>query len=116
MVVDSSGVTLKGSTVVADGSMVKIASGPGSSAGSGSAPTATSPADPTEPFEADEAEPGRVDEIKREQASSGEGRYGAVDVQLGSNDNPNRPPINQSSRRRLQNSRKRIFNNGPSRP
>ena len=81
VVIDSSGVTIKGSMVTLDASsMVKMASGPGSSAGSGSAGTLISPISPNEVEEADEADPGAMQEARAEQAEAGEGRYGATQL------------------------------------
>jgi len=76
LVLDASGATVKGSLVTIDGSMVKIASGPGSSPGSGSAGSLVEPAEPTLPEEADEADPGEVNQLRREQRAKEEGKYG----------------------------------------
>ncbi|MCA9312044.1 MAG: type VI secretion system tip protein VgrG, partial [Phycisphaerales bacterium] len=80
IVIGSSGVTIKGSQIVLDGSMVKIASGPGEPASSGTAGNAVSPDSPIEVKEADEADPGTMAEVKREQLSKQEGKYGAAAV------------------------------------
>ncbi len=52
VVIDSAGVTVKGSLVSIDGAMVKIASGPGSPPQSGSAGSAVPPTAPKQPAEA----------------------------------------------------------------
>jgi type VI secretion system secreted protein VgrG len=54
IVLDASGVTIKGGVVTVDGSMVKIASGPGSSPTAGSAGSLDSPEEPKLPEEADD--------------------------------------------------------------
>jgi len=64
VVIDPSGVTLKGPIVTVDGGMVKIASGPGSPPMSGSAGSAVPPAAPEASLEADTADPGKVSEAK----------------------------------------------------
>jgi type VI secretion system secreted protein VgrG len=76
VVIDASGVTLKGSIVTVDGSMVKIASGPGSPPMSGSACSAVSPIEPKPPEEADVADPLKVAEAKAHQLEIGSGKYG----------------------------------------
>ncbi|MEM7199363.1 MAG: type VI secretion system tip protein TssI/VgrG [Planctomycetota bacterium] len=60
VVIDSAGVTLKGNMLTLDGSMVKIASGPGSPPLSGSAGKAVVPAAPASPVEAAVAVAGMV--------------------------------------------------------
>lgn len=77
-VVDSSGVSLKGSQVVADGQQVKLASGPGSAASAASTGSAVSPTEATDAEEADEADPGEVAEVKAKQKETGTGKYGAT--------------------------------------
>lgn len=64
VVLDSSGVTVKGSKVTIDGTMVMIASGPGSPPGAGSAGSPQAPDKPTEAMAAINAEPGEM--AKRE--------------------------------------------------
>lgn len=76
VVIDPSGVTLKGSLVTIDGQMVKINSGPGSPAGSGSPGSAVSPSVPELADDADHADPGRMDELKKEQLKRQAGKYG----------------------------------------
>jgi type VI secretion system secreted protein VgrG len=76
VVIDASGVTLKGAMVTIDGSLVKLASGPGSPAMSGSAGSAVSPTAPTAPEEADVADPIKVAEAKALQLETGTGKYG----------------------------------------
>ncbi len=61
VVIDSAGVTVKGSVVTIDGSMTKINSGPGSSPASGSAGSIEAPVAPTAPEEAATADPGQVE-------------------------------------------------------
>ena len=68
VVVDNTGVTIKGSMVTVDGSMVKIASGPGSPAGSGTAGSPETPAAPDAPVEAAVADPGESAQIESERA------------------------------------------------
>ncbi len=75
---DSSGVSLKGSQVVADGQQVKLASGPGSSASSASPGSAVSPTEATDADEADDADPGEVAEVKARQKATHTGKYGSV--------------------------------------
>jgi type VI secretion system secreted protein VgrG len=71
VVVDQTGVTLKGTgTVTIDGPMVKIASGPGSPAASGSAGSAVPPIAPNAPNEADTADPGKMVERTAETEST----------------------------------------------
>lgn len=78
IVIDSTGVTIKGSQLVLDGSMVRIASGPGSPPMSGSAGNAVTPTAPKTPEEADEADPGKIAEVKARQKNEGKGKYGVV--------------------------------------
>ena len=86
VVIDSSGVSIKGSMVTVDGSMVKIASGPGSPAASGSAGSAVSPTAPKTPEEADTADPGEMAELKARQREQKKGKYGSTPVK------PFKPP------------------------
>lgn len=67
VVIDPSGVTLSGPMAVIDGSMVRIASGPGSPAGRGKAGRAVSPVAPEAAKEATLADPGRASEAKGEE-------------------------------------------------
>lgn len=78
VVIDQTGVTIKGTMITVDGSLVKIASGPGSSAASGSAGTLVSPTAPEDAEEADDADPGKVAEVKAQQMTTGTGKYGAA--------------------------------------
>jgi len=78
VVLDASGVTIKGATVTIDGSMTKINSGPGSSPQSATAPSAAAPQEPTAPKEADKADPGEVEAIKKRDKETQSGKYGAV--------------------------------------
>jgi type VI secretion system secreted protein VgrG len=78
VVIDSAGVTLKGAAITVDGSMVKIASGPGSPAMSGSAGSAVAPSPPEAAFEADKADPGEAAEAKAAERETEAGKYGAV--------------------------------------
>jgi type VI secretion system secreted protein VgrG len=80
VVIDPSGVTLKGISLTLDGTMVRIASGPGSPAMSGSAGSAVSPIAPKEPFEADEADPGKMIDAKASQHQNQTGKYGAARI------------------------------------
>ncbi|MBY0375387.1 MAG: type VI secretion system tip protein VgrG, partial [Bryobacteraceae bacterium] len=66
VVLDSAGVTIKGSMVTIDGSMVKIASGPGSPPSAGAAGSLDSPAAPAEPVEPVKADPGSMVEYQQE--------------------------------------------------
>jgi len=76
VVIDATGVTLKGGVVTVDGAMVKIASGPGSPPKPGSAGTAVAPIKPKPPEEADVADPLKVAEAKARQLETGSGKYG----------------------------------------
>jgi type VI secretion system secreted protein VgrG len=80
VVIDPSGVTIKGPMVTVDGSMVRIASGPGSPPMSGTAGSAVSAAAPTEALEADNADPGSMAEIKAAQQQKKAGKYGKIEV------------------------------------
>ncbi|NQU75746.1 MAG: type VI secretion system tip protein VgrG [Planctomycetes bacterium] len=91
VVIDTMGVTVKGSIATIEGSMVKINSGPGSPAASGSAGSVVTPAAPTEAEEADKADPGEVAEIKAEQRQTKSGKYGAVPVK------PFKPPTEEQA-------------------
>jgi type VI secretion system secreted protein VgrG len=64
LVVDPSGVTLKGALVTLDGSQLKIASGPGSPPTPGMKRSAVKPAAPEAALEADNADPGKVSQAK----------------------------------------------------
>lgn len=75
VVIDQSGVTVKGSLVTVDGQMVKIASGPGTPAMSGSAGSAVSPTAPETAEDADEADPGSVAQARAQAAETGQGKY-----------------------------------------
>jgi type VI secretion system secreted protein VgrG len=80
VVIDPVGVTLKGNLVTLDGSMVMIASGPGSPAMSGNEGSAVSPMAPTDAEPADDADPGKVAEAKALQMERGQGKYGTAQV------------------------------------
>lgn len=80
MVLDSGGGTFKGSSVTVDGSMVKIASGPGSPASAASPGTLVSPTEATDAEDADEADPGEIAEIKARQRETESGKYGTAKV------------------------------------
>ncbi|MDX2119088.1 MAG: type VI secretion system tip protein TssI/VgrG [Planctomycetota bacterium] len=79
IVLDASGVTIKGAMVTLDGSMTKINSGPGSSPQSAKAPSAAAPQAPTAPKEADKADPGEMEKIKAAQKETKGAKYSAVD-------------------------------------
>ena len=78
IVLDSTGVTIKGAVVTVDGGMVKLNSGPGSSPASGKAGSAVSPAEPKAADPADKADPGEVETVKAEQRQQEAGKYGSV--------------------------------------
>lgn len=80
VVIDPAGVTLKGPTITLDGSLVKIASGPGSAAMPGSAGSAVPAAAPGQALEADTADPGEMAEFKLKQRADESGKYGAPAV------------------------------------
>lgn len=80
LVLDNSGGTLKGANVTLDGSMVKIASGPGSPASPASPGNLVSPVAATDAEDADRADPGEVAEIKARQREIKSGKYGAAKV------------------------------------
>jgi len=68
IVIDPSGISVKGALVNIEGSMVKINSGPGSSPQSGTSGAAVTPAAPESPLEADVAEPGKAAKLREQQA------------------------------------------------
>ncbi len=78
IVIDPSGVTLKGMSLALDGVSVRIASGPGSPAKPGQAGSAVAPIAPKEAFEADEADPHKVEEAKAQQIAEKKGKYGTL--------------------------------------
>jgi len=78
VVINSSGVTVKGSIVTIDGGMTKINSGPGAPPTPGKAGTAVAPTDPEDPEEADKADPGKVAEIKAKQKMERTGKYSGI--------------------------------------
>jgi type VI secretion system secreted protein VgrG len=78
VVLDPSGVTIKGMMVTVDGSMVRIASGPGTPAMSGQAGSPVSPLEPRDAEEADESDPAKMQQIKNEQKAEKKGKYGAA--------------------------------------
>ncbi len=87
VVIDSKGVTIKGSIVTIDSQMCKINSGPGSSPASGKAGKPVSPTAPENPEEADVADPGKVAEFKAKQKKDKKGKYGSTPVK------PFKPPV-----------------------
>lgn len=76
IVIDPSGVTLKGGMVTIDGQMVRIASGPGVPAMSGQAGRIVSPLEPKVAEEADQSDPAKMQAIKNEQIAEKKGKYG----------------------------------------
>lgn len=86
VVLDASGVTVKGPTITVDGGMTRINSGPGSPPTPGMAGNAVAPASPVKAENADDADPGKVAEIKADQMQTKSGKYGAVPVK------PFKPP------------------------
>ena len=82
VVIDPSGVTVKGPLITLDASaFVNINSGPGSPAVPGQAGRAVAPAAPDKAMEADNADPGAVAAVKAEQRQKQAGKYGSVPVQ-----------------------------------
>ncbi len=77
IVIDSTGVTIKGNLVTIDSTLCKINSGPGSPAMTGVPGNRVSPVAPTKAEDADDADPGKVDELKAKQREAGIGKYGA---------------------------------------
>lgn len=80
VVIDSSGVTIKGTTVTIDGAMTKISSGPGSPPGTGSACTTVAPTAPDDALEADNSEPGSNSAPTSEAVSSSPPSFKPVTV------------------------------------
>ena len=78
VVIDPSGVTVKGSMIVLDGQMTRINSGPGSPAMSGKAGNPVSPTDPKAAQDADVADPGQSSEVQAQQKEQKTGRYGTI--------------------------------------
>ncbi len=78
VVLDPSGVTVKGTMIVLDGQMTRINSGPGSPAMSGQAGSAVTPADPKAAEDADVADPGQSSQIQAAQKQQKTGRWGTV--------------------------------------
>lgn len=76
VVIDPSGVTLKGPMVTIDGVMVRIASGPGVPAMSGTASNVVAPLEPKDAEEADQSDPAKMQAIKNEQIAERKGKYG----------------------------------------
>jgi type VI secretion system secreted protein VgrG len=76
VVIDALGVTLKGNSVVLDGIMTRINSGPGSPAMSGAATSLVSPSDPNGAHDADTADPGEMAALKATQIEQKRGKYG----------------------------------------
>ena len=85
-VLDSSGVSLKGSAIVADGQQVKLASGPGSSATAASCGSIVEPTEATDAEVADDADPGEIAVVKARQKEQKAGKYGSVKTK------PYKPP------------------------
>lgn len=81
VVVDVAGVTITAPMITLDGSMIRIASGPGSPAMSGNAGSAVSPTGPKAPFEADKADPGEMAQMRAQQMQTKTGKYGEARVQ-----------------------------------
>jgi type VI secretion system secreted protein VgrG len=82
VVIDSSGVTVAGTTVTIDSNTTNINCGPGSPATVGQAGNAVSPAAPTEALPAATAEPGELTEVETEPLQ------------------PHRPPLTDEDRER----------------
>jgi type VI secretion system secreted protein VgrG len=80
IVIDPTGVTIKGAIITLDGGLVKVNSGPGSPAVPGVALPAVPPAAPGQALEADKADPGEVTEVKAQQIQKKAGKYGSVPV------------------------------------
>ncbi|MGA2498907.1 MAG: type VI secretion system tip protein TssI/VgrG, partial [Tepidisphaeraceae bacterium] len=80
IVIDSSGVTIKGTKITLDGSMINIASGPGASPASGTAVAPDAPKDPAAPEEADTADPGEMTRIKARQRAIAPVKPGSTPV------------------------------------
>ena len=78
VVIDPSGVTVKGSMIVLDGQMTRINSGPGSPAMSGNAGNPVSPTDPKAAQDADVADPGQSSQVQAQQKEQKTGRYGTI--------------------------------------
>ncbi|MFI5379348.1 MAG: hypothetical protein ACHRHE_08625, partial [Tepidisphaerales bacterium] len=80
IVIDSTGVTIKGTKITLDGSTVNIACGPGASPGSGTAVAPDAPKDPAAPEEADTADPGEMTKIKARQRAITAAKPGSTEV------------------------------------
>jgi len=81
VVIDTTGVTVKGNVLTLDGTSTVINSGPGSPAGSGKAASAVPPAAPDEAMEADVADPGTAAKLKEQQIQQKKGKYGATPLE-----------------------------------
>lgn len=92
IVIDSAGVTIKGTMLTLDGSLTKIASGPGSPPMSGKAGRTVKPAAPKEPAAADLADPGEVAKIKARQQSEGQGKHAQSATK------PHKPPQDEQEK------------------
>jgi type VI secretion system secreted protein VgrG len=80
VVIDPTGVTFKGAMLVLDGSLVRIASGPGSPPQPGQAGQLISPIAPRQPYEVDDPDPGTAAANRAEQVRTRQGRYGSASV------------------------------------
>ncbi len=80
VVIDPTGVTVKGSLVTIDGSMTKINSGPGSPPTPGAAGSLVAPTAPTAPQEADDADPVKVTKARTDQREEGKGKYATTEA------------------------------------
>ena len=78
IVIDPSGVTIKGPMMTLDGNMVRIASGPGSPPTPGQAGSVVAPIAPMEALEADEPDPVKTAQLKTQQRQNQKGKYGAI--------------------------------------
>lgn len=78
VVIDPSGVTLKGASLTLDGASVRIASGPGSPAAAGRAGRCVKPMSALSPDDADEADVGLVASTKAREKQDQAGKYGST--------------------------------------
>jgi type VI secretion system secreted protein VgrG len=76
-----SGVTIKGSQIVLDGSMVRIASGPGEPADDASSDPRVAPTAPTAPKEAAKADPGQMSQHSATPRQTQPGSFGSTPLQ-----------------------------------
>ena len=96
VVVDPTGVTVKGAMVTVDGAMTKINSGPGSPPAAGQAGSAVAPTAVNLAEDADEADPGEVAQVKAEQTKTKAGKYGATPIK------PHKPPQTEEQKEQKQ--------------